>query len=124
MGQGDNFGIKVFNPTENIGDTNHMTPNMTQKATVAIVGSHPRTRSAFDFTRTDCDVWIFNEALADPSGWCKRADAVFQMHNPAIWRSPLNRNDPKHYNWLKSGDTPEVIMQEYYEDVPSRQIPV
>ena len=118
MGQGDNVGIKVFNPTENTGDTNHMTPNKTQNKTIAIVGSHPRTRSAFDFARTDCDVWVFNEALAEPSGWCKRADAVFQMHNPAIWRSPLNRNDPKHYDWLKSGNTPEVIMQERYEDVP------
>ena len=95
-----------------------MTPNMTQNKTVAIVGSHPRTRSAFDFTRTDCDVWVFNEALADPSGWCKRADAVFQMHTPAIFRSPLNRNDRKHYDWLKSGNTPEVIMQEKYTDVP------
>jgi hypothetical protein len=91
---------------------------MTQNKTVAIVGSHPRTRSAFDFTRTDCDVWVFNEALSDPTGWCKRADAVFQMHLPAIWRSPMNRNDPKHYEWLKSGNTPEVIMQEQYEDVP------
>ena len=92
---------------------------MTQNpATVAIIGSHPKTRDKFDFTRADCDVWIFNEAMADPSGWVKRADAVFQMHAPEIWRNPKNRNDPQHYDWLKSGKTPTIYMRERYADVP------
>jgi len=84
--------------------------------TVAIIGSHPRTRGNFDFNRTDADVWVFNEALKSP--WCKRADAVFQMHDPIIWRSSTNRNDPNHYNWLKNTTVP-VYMQEKYEDVPA-----
>jgi hypothetical protein len=91
---------------------------MPQKNTVAIVGSHPDSRSLFDFDRTDCDVWVFNEALADPSGWAKRADGVFQMHDPTIWRNPKNRNDPGHYEWLKSGNTPTIWMREKYDEVP------
>jgi len=66
---------------------------------VAIVGSHPVSRAWFDFTRKDCDVWVFNEA--PKNDWCGRYDAVFQMHSPVIWRSEQNRNDPEHYQWLK-----------------------
>lgn len=86
--------------------------------TVVILGSAD-TRDQFDFERTDCDIWVFNEALHAP--WCKRADAVFQMHDPIIFRSSMNRNDPKHYEWLKSGDTPVVYMQEKYPDVPKAE---
>ena len=86
------------------------------KKTVAIVGSHPDTRTWFDFDRTDCDVWLFNEAMNQ--SWAKRADAVFQMHQPVIWRSSVNRNDPKHYDWLKSGNTPAIVMINQYDDVP------
>lgn len=87
------------------------------KDTLAIVGSHPRAKDTFNFSRTDCDVWVFNEALT-----CQphitRADAVFQMHTEPIWRNPNNRNDPKHYEWLASGKTPTVYMQDVYGDVP------
>ncbi len=86
------------------------------KNTVAIVGSHPRTRGDFDFAREDADIWVFNEALA--TNWCKRADAVFQLHSPTIWRSTQNRNDPKHYEWLQNTTVP-VYMQDHYEDVPA-----
>jgi hypothetical protein len=86
------------------------------KDTVVILGSHPRTRGEFDFNRTDCDIWVFNESMS--SQWVQRADAVFQLHIPTIWRNPQNRNDPAHYGWLKSGDTPIIYMQEQYEDVP------
>ena len=71
--------------------------------TLAIIGSHTRTREAFDFNRTDADVWLFNEAYSNKENvWAKRADAVFQLHDPIIWKNPKNRNDPKHYDWLKS----------------------
>lgn len=89
------------------------------KTTVAIVGSHPKTRTEFDFTRTDCDIWVFNEALSNPvETWCPRADAVFQMHAPTIWRNPRNRNDPKHYEWLSTQTETPVYMQARYDDVP------
>lgn len=84
--------------------------------TVVIIGSHPRTRGEFDFNRTDCDIWVFNESMSNK--WIKRADVVFQLHIPTIWRNPNNRNDPKHYEWLKSTNVP-VFMQEKYADVPA-----
>lgn len=87
--------------------------------TLAIVGSHPRTREAFDFSRTDCDVWLFNEAISNKANtWAKHADVIFQMHVPTIWKNPLNRNDPKHYEWLTSQKEIVVYMQEQYPDVP------
>lgn len=86
------------------------------KETVAIVGSHPGTRGEFDFSRTDCDIWLFNEAAQ--ADWAGRCDAVFQMHAPVIFRNPGNRNNARHYDWLRSGETPAVYMQEQYEDVP------
>ncbi len=90
------------------------------KKTVAIIGSHPRTREDFDFSRRDCDIWTFNEVLgSEKDTWCSYSDAVFQIHKSVIWRSATNRNDPKHYEWLKSGDTPIVYMQDVYDDVPN-----
>ncbi len=86
------------------------------KKTVAIVGSHPRTRGEFDFERKDCDVWLFNEAMK--ADWAKRADIVFQIHAEAIWRNPANRNDPGHYEWLKTQNEVDVYMQDVYPDVP------
>lgn len=97
------------------------------KSTVAIIGSHPRTRDQFDFERTDADVWLFNEAISNPDNrvWAKRADLIFQMHVPAIWRNPTNRNDPHHYKWLKTQDECDVIMQDAYPDVPrSKRYPL
>lgn len=86
------------------------------KSTVIILGSHPRTRNEFDFTRDDCDIWVFNEAMSQ--GWVQRADAVFQLHREEIWRNPANRNDPGHAAWLKSGNTPVIYMHDVYDDVP------
>jgi hypothetical protein len=118
MGQGYDAHVTVFNPAENFGK--HAMTNNTQKNTVAIIGSHPRTRTMFDFARHDADVWIFNEAFTDPTGWAKRADAVFQMHAPAIWKSPRNQNDPKHFEWLRTQTAvPVVYMQEAYPEVPA-----
>ena len=84
--------------------------------TLAIVGSHPRTRAEFNFQRTDCDIWVFNEAMS--TEWATRADAVFQMHAEAIWRNPKNRNDPKHYEWLTKNTGPDVYMQRRFDEVP------
>lgn len=87
--------------------------------TLAIIGSHPRTRELFDFTRTDCDIWLFNEAISNKdNAWAKRADAIFQMHVPAIWKNPRNRNDPHHYEWLQTQTDCVVWMQDAYPEVP------
>jgi hypothetical protein len=87
--------------------------------TLAIIGSHPRTREMFDFTRSDVEVWMFNEAISGKGNvWAKRADVIFQMHIPAIWKNPRNRNDPGHFDWLKSQNEMTVYMQEDYPEVP------
>jgi len=96
------------------------------KDTLAIVGSHTGTRSDVDWGRDDLDIWVFNEALSkalttdanDADKWCERADAVFQMHDPAVWKNPLNRNDRTHADWLKSGNTPVIYMLEAFAEVP------
>jgi hypothetical protein len=93
------------------------------KNTLIVMGSHPRTRDQFDWTREDCDIVVFNEACR--MDWVKRADYVTQMHLPVIWRNTGNRNNGDqynwHYEWLKSGKTPIILMQEQYEDVPRAQ---
>ena len=79
--------------------------------TAAIIGSHPDTRGLFDFERTDCDVWCFNETVS--SGEIPWASAVFQLHLPTVWRALS-----KHYDWLRTQTKAEVIMQQVYADVP------
>jgi hypothetical protein len=96
------------------------------KDTVLIVASHTNARSLVNWEREDCDYWTFNEAYSrqfapdakESDKWCKRSDVVFQMHDPIIWKNPQNRNDKTHADWLKSGNTPAIIMQEAYEEVP------
>ena len=78
--------------------------------TVAIVGMYKATVAEFDFNRSDCDVWVFNETISGNK--LPRADAVFQMHRPVIWRSKTNRNDPGHYDWLQNNRTLPVYMIE------------
>jgi hypothetical protein len=87
------------------------------KDTLVILGSHPRGKETFSFARTDCDIWVFNEALTIQPH-IERADAVFQLHLEAIWKNPNNRNDPRHAEWLRSGFTPTIYMQERYAEVP------
>jgi len=86
------------------------------------MGSHPRTLKLFDWSRTDCEIWLFNEAAnaKDEKGKLKypKCDAVFQMHHEAIWRNPKNRSDKEHYKWLSSGKTPLIYMQDKYPDIP------
>lgn len=86
------------------------------KPTCAIIGSHPRTRNAFDFTREDCDIWVFNEAMSNKT--FPRADVVFQIHAEPIWRNPANRNDNGHVKWLQTQAHIPVLMQDQYSDVP------
>lgn len=91
------------------------------KKTVVILGNYEGTRTLFDWKRTDCDIWALNEMLSQinpKERWIERADAIFQLHAPAIWRNPGNRTDPGHYEWLKTQTEVPVYMQEKYDDVP------
>lgn len=89
--------------------------------TLCIVGAHPKTLVNFDPKRTDCDVWVFNEAVSGGLEWAKCSTAVFQMHERAIWSNPNNRNDKGHYAWLKSQTEIPVYMQDKFEEVPGSE---
>lgn len=84
---------------------------------LVILGSHPRTRSDVNFDDPNLEIWAFNEVLVH-EGFCKRADAIFQMHPKAVWNNPLNSSDLKAADWLKSGKTPIIWMLEQYPEVP------
>jgi len=92
------------------------------KKTLVIMGTHPKGPDVFDWSRKDCDIWLFNEApnAKKDNGeiMYPKANAFFQMHHEAIWKSPKNRSDENHYNWLKSGKTPTAYMQKKYKEVP------
>lgn len=75
----------------------------------------------FDWSRKDCDIWMFNEApnvKINGKQLYPKPDALFQLHHEAIWKNPKNRSDEKHFEWLKSGNTPPVYMQKEYSEVP------
>jgi len=84
---------------------------------------HQGTMGEFDQTRDDCDVFVMNEMLS--RGAVARADYVMQLHKPVVWRSSQNRNDAKHYEWLKTNNEVTVFMSEHFDDVPmSRRFPL
>lgn len=92
------------------------------KKTLVIMGTHWKGQADFDWSRKDCEIWMFNESFnsKDKNGKLlyPRCDVIFQLHHEAIWRNPKNRSDFSHYDLLKSGKTPPVYMQEAYSDVP------
>ena len=71
------------------------------KKTLVIMGTHPNGLKTFDWTRTDCDIWMFNEAptakKANGELMYPKTDVVFQLHHEAIWKNPKNRNDKDHF---------------------------
>ena len=95
--------------------------------TVAIVGSHPATRENAPWDDPGVDIWVFNEACTnvrakdDPTLWVKRCDAVFQMHIPGVYRSPVNRSAPRHWEWLQQSHDFPIYMQAIDLAVPASQ---
>ena len=82
---------------------------------LAIVGSGPETRDLAPFDDNDYEIWIFNEAATSP--WCKRWDAVFQMHEPELYKGH-NTKDPNHWGWLQQSHGKPIYMQEVDPLVP------
>lgn len=87
------------------------------------MGTHYKGLRDFDWKRRDCEIWMFNEApnVKDKEGKkiYKKPDFLFQLHNQAIWKNPINRSDAKHYKWLKSKNAPPTYMQKKFQDVPN-----
>lgn len=85
--------------------------------TVAIVGNHLRSRNFAPLDKKFIDIWVFNESGNVP--FFSRINALFQMHLPAVWKNPLNMNDPGHEEWLKRKHPFPIYMLEQYPEVPS-----
>jgi len=92
--------------------------------TVAILGTHPRTRDMAPWDDPKIDIWVQNEA--GNQSFVKRCNAVFQLHVPAIYMNPHNRCDPKHWEWLQQKhDGLSIYMQALDPLVPdSEQYPL
>lgn len=93
---------------------------------LAIVGSHPETRDAAPFDDPDYDIWVFNESAMSTKEfykefarqWCKRWDAVIQIHKPDVYRSETNWVNDRHWEWLQRDHGERAIwMQTFDEDV-------
>lgn len=82
---------------------------------LAIVGSGPETREQAPFNDESWDIWIFNEAATSP--WCKRWNAVFQMHKAELYKAH-NTKDPKHWEWLQQSHGKPIYMQAVDPQVP------
>lgn len=89
---------------------------------LAIVGSHPGTRSLVPWDDMNFDIWTINEAATMANTWVKRSTGIFQLHPRNIWDNPNNRNDPHHGEWLKANKTSTVFMMEQYPDVPMAEV--
>lgn len=75
---------------------------------LAIVGTGSVTRDNAPWKDTGFDIWVFNEAPT--AAWCKRWDAVFQMH-PQWNYMGENRKNPDYPNWLKQAHGKPIWMQ-------------
>jgi hypothetical protein len=85
---------------------------------LAIVGTHTRTRDEAPWNDADVEIWVFNEAAQ--AGWCKRWDAVFQLHKRQVYESPKNFVRGDHFEWLQKehGAGKVIWMQEMDKRVP------
>ena len=97
---------------------------------LAIVGTHPDTRNNAPFDDPDVDIWVFNESAQttpeyypnDPDKqWCKRWDAVLQLHKKEVYASPTNWVNNRHWEWLQRehGPNKTIWMQEHDNQVPN-----
>lgn len=82
---------------------------------LAIVGSGSNTRDNAPWSDPEYSIWVFNEAAN--TKWCKRWDAVFQMHAREIYAGH-NTKDPTHWEWLQKPHGKPIYMQEVDADVP------
>ena len=93
--------------------------------TVAIVGSHRETRELAPWDDPNVEIWAFNEAYSqkihgddgEPYQWCKRADVVFQLHDPVVYQSVNNRSDRHHWEWLQAEHENLRIYMQYHDDL-------
>jgi hypothetical protein len=86
---------------------------------LAIVCMAPTSRGEAPYDDYSWDVWGLNEAADAP--WFKRKDptAWFQIHPKFDFMRAMNRNDPKHWQWLQEYHPFPIFMQYNFRDVPA-----
>lgn len=68
------------------------------------------------------DIWQINEAAGKSN---TRANAIFQMHTPGVYKDPNNQTDPNHFQWLQGIHGLSVYMQDVDPEVPeSKRYPL
>ena len=83
---------------------------------VAIVGAEDSTRDNAPWNDQSFDIWLFNEWANHD--WCKRWDAVLQLHKPQIYQSSENDKDPEHWMWLQKEHGHPIYMQKVDPGIP------
>jgi hypothetical protein len=89
--------------------------------TVAIVGTEAKTRDLTPWDDLNVDIWVLNESAGNPNGWVKRCNGTFQLHDPKVYKSPHNRSDPYHWEWLQKPRDYPIWMQDIDPFVPGSQ---
>lgn len=85
---------------------------------LAIVGAEERTRDLAPWNDSNTIIWVLNEYAT--ASWCKRCDAVIQIHPSSVYKSLYNNKDPNHWEWLQNAKMP-VFMQDVDPQVPASQ---
>lgn len=80
------------------------------------MGAEERTRHLAPYDDPDYEIWVFNEwANAE---WCKRWDAVIQIHGEKIYKN-INKKAPHHWDWLQQEYGKPIYMQKVDPAVPN-----
>lgn len=83
---------------------------------LAIVGAEKQTRHLAPYNDPEYDIWVFNEWANHD--WCKRWDAVLQIHTPKVYKNLKNEKDPHHWEWLQQEWGKPIYMQDVDPLVP------
>jgi hypothetical protein len=82
--------------------------------TLAIVGGGPICKLA-PWSDLTVDIWQMNEAAGKSK---QRANAVFQMHVPGVYKDPQNQTDPDHFQWLQAIHGIKIYLQDTDPEIP------
>jgi len=79
---------------------------------LAIVGAQELTRDNAPFEDKSFDIWALTHHAK--SEWCKRFDAVIEIHERGLYTKGYH--DPSYFEWLKESKQP-VYMVDFHPDI-------
>jgi len=94
-------------------------PEYKHADSLGIVGMAPTSRGDAPYNNPEFDIWGLNEAAASP--WFKQdvPAMMFQVHPIFDVMRTYNRNDEKHWDWLRAEHNFPIMMQTNYRDIPN-----